>query len=246
MLEVIPAVDIKGGRCVRLLQGDMATETVYFEDPIRAAVFWTEQGACRLHIVDLDGAVQGRPLNCDLVKRIAREITIPVQVGGGIRTSEDIEQYLDAGVDRVIVGTAACMDTGLLRHTSRLYPNKLFVGIDARDGFVAVEGWTRTTALRPVELVLSLQALPLGGIIYTDIRRDGMLSGVNIEGIKDLLVHLHLPVIASGGVSTTEDLRALASLNDEKLIGVIVGKALYTGTLTLAEAQAAVTLRTNP
>jgi len=239
MLEVIPAVDIKAGRCVRLVQGDMATETVYFQDPLEAAAFWAGQGAERLHVVDLDGAVAGRPLNRGVIERIVREMRIPVQIGGGIRTPEDMERYFEAGADRLIVGTAACRDPAIIEGVSRRYPRRIFIGIDARDGFVAVDGWTRLTEVRPSALVASLQKLPVGGVIYTNIRRDGMLCGLDIEGLRDLLGATHLSVIASGGVSTAEDIGALARLNDERLIGVIVGKALYSGTLTLAEAKAA-------
>lgn len=240
MLEVIPAVDIKAGRCVRLVQGDMTTETVYFQDPLEAAAFWADQGAERLHIVDLDGAVAGRPVNSATIERILRDMKIPVQIGGGIRTPDDMERYFETGADRLIVGTAACRDPGIIERVSRRYPRRIFVGIDARDGFVAVDGWTRLTEVRPSALVASLQKFPVGGVIYTNIRRDGTLCGVDIEGLKDLLGATHLSVIASGGVSTVEDIGALARLKNERLIGVIVGKALYSGTLTLAEAKAAV------
>jgi len=240
MLEIIPAVDIKEGRCVRLLQGDMATETVYFEDPVDAARFWAEQGAERLHIVDLDGAVSGSPKNRNIIERIVKVISLPVQLGGGIRTREDIQHYFDVGVDRLIVGTAVYRHPERVADSAQIYPERIFLGIDAKDGWVAIEGWTQVTKIRATELILRYSSLPVGGIIYTDIQRDGMLTGPNIGGVEEMVKSSPFPVIASGGIAKKDDLLRLSLLQNEGLLGIIIGKALYSGALTFREAMEAV------
>jgi phosphoribosylformimino-5-aminoimidazole carboxamide ribotide isomerase len=240
MLEVIPAVDIKEGRCVRLLQGDMTTETVYFEDPLDAAHYWSDQGAERLHIVDLDGAVSGHPWNRKVIEKIIGEIPIPIQLGGGIRTREDIHRYFDTGVDRIIVGTAVFLQSKIIMDSIQHYPKRIFLGIDAKDGLVAIEGWTEVTQIRPLDLIKPYISLPVGGVIYTDIRRDGMLTGPNLPGIREVVTLSPLPVIASGGISKKEDLILLAPFERDGLLGIIIGKALYSGALTLGEAKEAV------
>jgi len=240
MLEIIPAVDVKQGRCVRLVQGNMSSETVYFEDPLAAARFWTDQGAARLHIVDLDGAVSGSPKNRKVIERVVKEIPIPVQLGGGLRTSEDIQHYFDAGVDRIILGTSVYRQPEFVKDAMRQHPQRIFLGIDAKEGVVAVEGWTHVTQIRPIDLIQTYASLPVGGVIYTDISRDGMLTGPNLAGIREVVTLSFLPVIASGGISKREDVLVLSPLQTEGLIGIIIGKALYTGALTLREAKDAV------
>lgn len=236
MLEVIPAIDLKGGRCVRLVQGQMDRETLYFEDPLEAASMWASRNAGRIHVVDLDGAVAGSPRNLPAIERIVRAVDIPVQVGGGIRSQEDIIRYLEIGVDRVILGTLACQDPGHVGRLARAYPRKILLGLDAKEGYLAIKGWQDVTQMRAVDLVKAYPESPIAGIVYTDIQRDGMLVGPNVEATREVCEVSPFPVIASGGVTRKEDLTALSRLAPLGLAGVIVGKALYSGRLRYREA----------
>lgn len=235
-MMLYPAIDIQGGRCVRLVQGRMDEATVYGEDPSAMARRWVAEGAQALHIVDLDGAREGRPQNGEAVLAIRRAVSVPLQVGGGLRTSEAAASYLDAGVDRVVVGTRAALDGEFLAELCEAHPGRVAVGIDARDGRVALKGWTEVIALEALELARRAEDLGASSIIYTDIARDGTLSGPNVEAVGALARDVSLPVIASGGVATVEDLRRLKALEADGVEGVIVGKALYEETLTVAEA----------
>jgi phosphoribosylformimino-5-aminoimidazole carboxamide ribotide isomerase len=240
MIEIIPAVDLKNGRCVRLLQGRMEEETLYYEDPVDAARLWYEQGARRIHVVDLDGAVTGKPQNLKSLERIVQSVPLPIQVGGGIRGRLQIQKYLDLGVDRVILGTLACQSPGQVKELSDEYPGRILLGIDARDGYVAIKGWKDTTGVLSVDLLRSYGNLPVAGVIYTDIQRDGMLSGPNIQALRSILSQSPFPVIASGGITTCEDLKALSLLEPIGLTAAIIGKALYAGRLTFESACSAV------
>ncbi len=241
-METIPAIDIRGGRCVRLEQGDYARETVFGDDPAAVAARWQEAGALRLHVVDLDGAREGGPVNQDAVRRILDALVIPVQLGGGIRDIGTIQRFLDMGADRVVLGTAAVKDQTTLINAVTLFRQRIVVGVDARDGVVMVEGWTEASGVSAGELVRQLSEMGVSRVIYTDISRDAMLTGPNFAAIAGLLEEIAgLPspvaVIASGGISSIEDLRRLAALGVE---GAIIGKALYTGAIDLREALAAV------
>ena len=232
-MEVIPAIDLRGGRCVRLYQGDYSQETVYSDDPLAVAMRWQAEGARRLHLVDLDGAREGRPVNCEVIGRIAGEVSIPVQVGGGIRSLEDIEKTLALGVQRVILGTAAVEVPELVADACRRYGEAIVVGVDAREGYVAVRGWLEGSTLRAVGLIQAMAELGAGRFIYTDIARDGTLTEPNFAALAELTSRFSLPIIVAGGVARLEHLRRLASLGAE---GAIAGKALYTGDLSLREA----------
>ncbi len=236
MLELIPAIDMKGGRCVRLVQGQMDQETVYYQDPVDAAKLWATQGAPRIHLVDLDGAVAGSPQNIDVVERIVGEVSVPLQLGGGIREQDDIKRCLEIGVDRVILGTLAFRDPEGVKELANLYPGKILLGLDARDGYVAIEGWKDVTRVRVTDLLSSYPGLPIAGIIYTDIQCDGMLKGPNIPATRDLLEISPYPVIASGGVTSPEDVASLARLKPMGLVGAIIGKALYSGQMDYLDA----------
>ena len=240
MIEIIPAVDVKNGRCVRLLQGRMDDETLYYQDPVDAARLWYEQGARRLHLVDLDGAVTGMPQNLKSIQRIVQAVPLPVQVGGGIRGRKDIQAYVDLGVDRVILGTLAIQSHGHVKELAEAYPGRILLGLDARDGHVAIKGWKDTTGILALDLLSSYGKVPFAGVIYTDIHRDGTLSGPNIQALRNLLAVSPFPVIASGGIASCEDLEALALLEPSGLTGAIVGKAFYAGRLTFKSACTAV------
>jgi phosphoribosylformimino-5-aminoimidazole carboxamide ribotide isomerase len=233
---VFPAIDLKDGHCVRLMQGDPDRMTVYGKDPVAMAKHFESEGAAWLHVVDLDGAFNRRPQNRDAIQRMVAAVRIPVQVGGGIRNLETVEWYLETGVARVILGTAALRQPQLLESACDRFPRRIALGIDARGGQVAIEGWKETTATEAVELARRFEHLALAAVIYTDIQRDGMQTGVNIVQTRRLLESTALPVIASGGVATLEDIRALLPLIPLGLKGVITGRALYTGTLSLREA----------
>jgi phosphoribosylformimino-5-aminoimidazole carboxamide ribotide isomerase len=233
---VIPAVDIRGGRCVRLQQGDPARETVFEQDPVAAARRWSDAGAELIHVVDLDGALDGVSVNAATIEAIGAALPGRVQVGGGIRAVETAERYLAAGVRRVVVGTRAAEDAPWLRETCAALPGRVCVGIDARDGFVAVRGWQEITRRRAADLLAEVEAAGAAAVIYTDIARDGMLSGPNVEATRRLAEAATVPVIASGGVSRAADVRALRPLGLE---GVIVGRALYGGCLTFEDARQA-------
>ena len=232
-MQIIPAIDLRGGRCVRLRQGNYDDETVFGDDPASMAAHWVSQGAQRLHLVDLDGARAGRPGNLDSVRAILQRVQVPCQFGGGLRTNETVAELLALGVDRVIVGTRALTEPVWLRQLCQAFPRRVCLGLDARDGKVAVDGWTRTSATAAVELARQLAELPLAAIIYTDITRDGMMGGVNLQAIRQLTQAVSAPVIASGGVTTLDDVQALAAV---PVAGCIVGRALYEGKISLAEA----------
>ena len=237
-MEVIPAIDLRGGRCVRLYQGDYARETVYSDDPAGVAVRWREQGAPRLHVVDLDGAVRGIPINLDAVGAIAASAGIPVQCGGGVRSFETAETLFDRGVERAVLGTAAVRSPRLVERLCREWGgDRVVVAVDARDGRVAVEGWTESTSVDAAELMREMMKLGVQRFLYTDISRDGTLSEPNFEAMGSLLSAIGCPIQASGGVSREEHLLRLAALGAE---AAIVGKALYTGDLDLSAAIRAV------
>jgi len=242
-LTVIPAIDLKGGKCVRLRQGRADRSTVYGEDPVAMARHWAEQGAERLHVVDLDGAFEGRPVHGELVRAIIAAVDIPVQVGGGLRADEDVESLLACGAERVIVGTRALSDEEGLSRLVRRHGARLGVGIDARGGRVRIKGWTEETGRDAIELARRVDALGAATIIYTDTAVDGMLAGPNVSAVDALCRAVACKVIASGGISTAGDVRRLADLGCPNLAGVIVGKALYEERVTLAELHAAGALK---
>lgn len=233
---VIPAIDIKDGRCVRLEQGRMSSETVYSDIPQEMAVRWHELGAERLHLVDLDGAVRGKPINGRAIQNIVDAIPIPVQLGGGIRDSSTIEAYLDLGIQQVILGTVAYRNPDFVRSACMRFPDHIIIGIDARNDQVAVEGWTQETELTPVEMAKTFEGYGVSAIIYTDISRDGMRTGPNAEATGELAKVVNIPVIASGGISDIHDVARVLRLAGFGVTGMITGKALYEGTLDLAEA----------
>ena len=232
---VIPAIDLKDGRCVRLRQGDMREETVYSEDPAATASRWEGLGARLLHVVDLNGAIEGQPRNLPQIEAIVKTVSIPIQVGGGIRTLETVRMYFSRGAKRVVMGTAVLEDRVTLEQACKEFPGRILVGIDAKNGLVAVKGWTSVSNTTVRELVGTLQGLPLAGVIYTDIARDGMLEGPNLSSLKVIVDASPVPVIASGGVTTIEDIRAIKALGG-RIEGAIVGKALYDGKLDLKAA----------
>ena len=235
---VIPAVDIKNGKCVRLLQGRMEDETVFSSDPGAMAKRWESEGAQLIHVVDLNGAFEKTPRNLASIKAIIKAVTTPIQVGGGIRTLETIEMYLSAGVQRVIIGTEAINNEALVKTACRRHPGCIVVGIDARKGMVAVDGWTRTTNIRAVDLARRFEDCGVAAINFTDIHRDGMQTGPNLEETRQLAEAISIPVVASGGVATLEDIKGLLTIENAGVVGVITGKALYSGTLDLREALA--------
>lgn len=235
---IFPAIDLKDGQCVRLMQGDPERATVYGSDPGRMARRWQEEGAQWLHVVDLDGAFSSSPRNRRSIESILASVTIPVQIGGGIRNIRTVAEYMELGLSRVILGTAALKAPELVREAAERYPGRIALGVDARGGKVAVEGWRENTERDAVSLVRQFESLPLAAVIYTDIHRDGMQTGVNVEATRQLLTSTQLPIIASGGVATLADIEALLPLMDLGLEGVITGRALYNGTLRLKEALA--------
>ena len=233
---IIPAIDLKDGRCVRLFQGDMDQETVYFEDPVAAAKHWVTEGATFLHIVDLNGAVEGRPVHTKEVAAICGVAGLSVELGGGLRSVDAVQAALDLGVTRVVIGTAAYDNAELLQTLCKKFPAKVVVGIDARQGNVAVKGWKETTAMDAVELARCCEQHGASRIIYTDISRDGTRDGVNLEETLKIARAVKIPIIASGGVATLDDIRRLLPLEREGVEGVIVGKALYTVAFSLRNA----------
>lgn len=233
---VIPAIDLKHGVCVRLEQGLMDRDTVFNENPAAQALEWQNQGAELLHIVDLDGAFAGEPKNRTAIEAIIKAISIPAQLGGGIRDIATIEAYLSLGVTRVIIGTAAQRNPELVREACSRFPSKIVVGIDAKNGMVAVQGWAEVTGITAVELARQFEDSGVTAIIYTDISRDGMLQGPNLEATQALAEAVSIPVIASGGVSSLDDIRNLMAIEHSGVTGVISGKAVYTGAINLAEA----------
>jgi phosphoribosylformimino-5-aminoimidazole carboxamide ribotide isomerase len=237
---LIPAIDLKDGRCVRLRQGDMNDATVFSEDPAAMARKWVDLGARRLHLVDLNGAFAGKPRNEAAIKAILNEVgaEVPIQIGGGIRDLDTIERYLDAGIAWVIIGTAAVKNPGLLHDACGAFPGQIIVGLDARDGKVATDGWSKLTGHDVLDLGSKFEGYGVEAIIYTDIGRDGMLGGVNIEATVRLARGLTVPVIASGGVSALEDIDRLCEVEGEGIEAAIVGRAIYDGTLDFSAAQA--------
>lgn len=233
---VIPAIDLKEGKCVRLEQGLMERDTVFNDDPAAQALEWQNQGAGLLHIVDLDGAFAGQPRNKTAIEAIVRAIGIPAQLGGGIRDLATIEAYLSLGLSRVIIGTAAQRNPELVTEACAKFPGKIVVGIDAKNGMVAVQGWAEVTGIPAVELARRFEGCGVAAIIYTDISRDGMLQGPNIEATRSLAESVAIPVIASGGVSSLKDIENLIAIEQSGVTGVIIGKAVYTGAIRLAEA----------
>jgi phosphoribosylformimino-5-aminoimidazole carboxamide ribotide isomerase len=236
---VVPAIDLKGGRCVRLQQGRADAESVYATSPVEAALRWQAEGAQRLHVVDLDGAFEGRPVHLKEIAAICAALSIPVEVGGGLRTDDDVQQVLDAGAAWAIIGTRAFADPDSLGASVARFGDALVVGIDACDGFVQVKGWVETTSMRAVALAQRADAIGIGTLIVTDTATDGMLAGVNAAAIDAVCQAVHCQVIASGGVTGPEDIKRLSNLGHGHLIGAIAGKALYEGRTTLAALQAA-------
>jgi len=239
---IIPAIDLKDGHCVRLKQGDMKTATVFSDDPGAMAKHWAAQGARRLHVVDLNGAAAGRPKNEKSIRAIVKAAgdELPVQLGGGIRDLDTIETYLDAGVTYIVIGTAAVKNPGFLSDAAYAFPGHIVAGLDARDGKVAVEGWSKMTGHDVIDLAKKFEDYGVEALIYTDIGRDGMMEGVNIEATLKLAQSVKIPVIASGGLNSLKDIEALCKkLGPEGVIGAIAGRALYEGKLDLKQAQAA-------
>ena len=233
---IIPAIDLKEGRCVRLLQGRMDQESVYSEDPVQMAKHWEMKGAERLHLVDLNGAVEGKPVHQTMIEEIVHSLSIPVEVGGGIRDLETIENYLSSGVRWVIVGTAALSNRPVIDRACQRFPGKIILGIDARKGKVAIEGWNKMGTVEAVDLAKQFEGAGLSAIIYTDIERDGTGRGLNLGETKRLAQATPLPVIASGGVSRMEELERVKELEPCGVVGAIIGRALYTGQIDLEEA----------
>jgi len=233
---VIPAIDLKDGRCVRLAQGDFQRVTVYGEHPAGVARQWEEAGAERIHVVDLDGSLAGSPRNREAIREIIRTVSIPVELGGGIRDLGTVADYVELGIRWVILGTAALRNPGLVRDACREFADQIILGIDARDGMVSVQGWTETSSQTAVELLRSFTDCGLAAVVYTDIKRDGMETGVNIEATGDLARETDIPVIASGGVRGMADIEQLMAIESAGILGVIAGRALYTGALSLAAA----------
>lgn len=235
---LIPAIDLKGGRCVRLRQGRMEEETVYSDDPLAIAARWIEAGARRLHIIDLDGAAAGEPVNVDIIHRIAdAHPEVPIQVGGGIRDDETIETYINAGVQFVILGTKAVSAPHFVADTCVAFPGHILVALDAKDGKVAIDGWSKLSNHDIHDLARKFERDGVESILFTDIGRDGMLSGVNVDATAELARSISIPVLASGGVRDLDDIRALCARADEGISGVIVGRSIYDGTLDLTEGQ---------
>lgn len=233
---VIPAIDLKEGKCVRLEQGLMEKDTVYGYDPAAQALIWQQQGGELLHIVDLDGAFAGVPRNKAAIEAIVKAIAIPTELGGGIRDLATIEAYLQLGIGRVILGTVAKENPALVQEACRLFPGQIVVGIDANNGFVAVRGWAEVTEKKATEMAKEMEGFGVAAIIYTDIARDGMMQGPNLEATKALAEAIRIPVIASGGVSSLQDIENLMAIEDSGVVGVITGKAIYTGALDLRAA----------
>lgn len=235
-MEIIPAIDLKEGKCVRLLRGEEAAETVYSGDPVAMARRWESLGARRLHIIDLDGAFSGMPKHLAVIRDVVRAVGLPIQVGGGLRSLDSITDCFDSGADRVILGTAVFSSSELVRATVERYPRRAWVSLDVRVGKVAIRGWKQTTSMDLIETARMLEDWGIGGLVYTDISRDGMLSGPNVGELQRLMRATALPVIASGGVGSMEHIRSLLKLDSRPVQGVIVGKALYDGAVDLRRA----------
>jgi len=231
---IIPAIDLKDGKCVRLIQGEMDKATIYNEDPLSQALAWEESGAKLIHIVDLDGAFEGKPKNRQIIETICREVKTPIQLGGGIRNRETVESYINAGVDRIVIGSLFLKDFETAKKIAIAFPNKIVAGIDVKENVVTGDGWVSSSSITGKELANKISSLPLAGIVFTDISKDGMMQGANIEAIADMAKTTRIPLIASGGVSSNKDLDALAKLGG--VTGAIIGKAVYTGAIDLKTA----------
>lgn len=235
---LIPAIDLKDGKCVRLRQGRMEDDTVFSEDPVAVAAHWVEQGARRLHLVDLNGAFAGKPVNGEVVTAIAKKFPkLPIQIGGGIRTSDTIEAYLSAGVQWLIIGTKAVTDPQFVRDMCTQFAGHIIVGLDAKEGMVATDGWANVTDVNVIDLAKQFEGDGVSAIVYTDISRDGMLQGVNVGATARLAQAISIPVIASGGITNVDDVRALSDASASGIEGAITGRAIYEGTLDFAEGQ---------
>lgn len=233
---LIPAIDLKEGKCVRLRQGRMEDDTVFSDDPVAVAGRWVDAGAKRLHLVDLDGAFAGKPKNADVIHAIVEAYPhVPVQIGGGIRDEDTIQAYLEAGVQYVIIGTKAVSEPHFVRDASIEFPGHIIIGLDARDGKVAIDGWSKLSRHDVIDMAQKFESNGVAAIIYTDISRDGMMQGVNVEATAKLASSVHIPVIASGGITNLDDIRALGAVAHEGIMGAITGRAIYEGTLDFAE-----------
>jgi len=233
---IIPAIDIKDGKCVRLREGQFSDTEIFSDDPIKVAVKWANKGAMMLHVVDLDGARYGKLTNIPLLEQIIKKVNIPVQVGGGIRSYEDVERLIGLGASRVILGTILWKDKLLAKRLFKDFPEKVIAGIDAREGYVAVEGWQNITSVDALDFAKEMKRLGTRRIIYTDIKRDGTLKGPNISNIKKMVKNINIPLICSGGIASLDDIKKLKRFETKGLEGVILGKALYKGTILLEEA----------
>ena len=235
-MVIIPAVDIKNGKCVRLLQGRMDDETIYSDDPETMALKWAQIGAQLVHVIDLDGAFEKSPQNIGAIRKILQSVNVPIQLGGGIRNQETVHMYLELGVKRVIIGTEAIKKPAFVKKICKIYPEQIVVGIDARNGRVAIDGWTHTTGIEAIELAKEFEDCGVAAINFTDIQRDGMQTGPNLDATLQLAEAVSIPVVASGGVSSIEDIKNLLPFERAGVVGVIVGRALYSGQLDLKEA----------
>lgn len=235
-MMIIPAVDIKEGKYVRLTQGRKEEITVFGDDPVGIALSWQEKGAKRIHVVDLDGAFEGYPKNIKIIKDIAAKLDIPIELGGGIRSRDTAKELLHAGISEIVLGTKAYEDPKFFSYMCLDLPGKIIAGIDAKDGYVAVKGWTQQTSMKAVDFAREVQNRGAGKIIFTDISRDGMLSGPNLESLKEIVDAVTIPVIASGGVTTTDDIRNIYNVSPGRIFGIILGKALYSGALKFEDA----------
>jgi phosphoribosylformimino-5-aminoimidazole carboxamide ribotide isomerase len=235
---LIPAIDLKEGKCVRLRQGRMEDDTVFSDDPVAVAGRWVEAGAKRLHLVDLDGAFAGKPRNADVIHAIVEAYpNVPVQIGGGIRDEDTIQAYLEAGVQYVIIGTKAVSEPHFVRDVAIEFPGHIIIGLDAKDGKVAIDGWSKLSRHDVIDLAQKFEANGVAAIIYTDISRDGMMQGVNVEATAKLARAVNIPIIASGGITNMDDIHALGAVAHEGIMGAITGRAIYEGTLDFAEAE---------
>jgi phosphoribosylformimino-5-aminoimidazole carboxamide ribotide isomerase len=235
---LIPAIDLKDGKCVRLRQGRMEDETVFGDDPVEVAQRWVDAGARRLHMVDLNGAFQGKPVNATVIRAVAEAFPdLPIQVGGGIRDEETVQAYLDAGVQYVIIGTKAVSAPHFVNDLCVEFPGHIIVGLDAKDGKVAIEGWSKLSHHSVIDMAQRFEQDGVEAIVFTDIGRDGMMTGVNVDSTVALAQAIHIPVIASGGITNIDDIRALCAVSDEGIMGAITGRAIYEGSLDLAAAQ---------
>ncbi|PLZ98095.1 1-(5-phosphoribosyl)-5-[(5-phosphoribosylamino)methylideneamino]imidazole-4-carboxamide isomerase [Fischerella thermalis CCMEE 5268] len=239
-MEVIPAIDLLEGRCVRLYQGDYDRSQVFSENPVDVAKQWVEEGATRLHLVDLDGAKAGKLVNLKAIEAITQAVSVPIEVGGGLRTPDSVRQLFNLGVQWAILGTVAVEQPQLVQQLCQEFPQQIIIGIDARNGKVATRGWLETSEVLATQLAVQMQELGAAAVIYTDIHRDGTLAGPNLDALRELVAAINIPVIASGGVSSLTDLLSLLALEPQGVTGVIIGRALYTGDISVSEAVRAV------